>query len=160
MSELSRSLQALRSQQARAMSASEFRRHYGVKRATFEAMVQQVEQHQAQKKKSGRPSDLSLPAQVLFTLEYWREHRTYFHHARDWGLHESNAIRIVGRIEEALLTSKKFHLPGKKTLICSDVQWHAVVVDVTECPIEKPKKSRESTTVARESTLRSKCSSL
>ena len=43
---------------------------------------QQVEQKQ---KKPGKPSKLSVEDQVLMSLEYWREYRTYFHITRSWG---------------------------------------------------------------------------
>jgi len=47
-------------------------------------------------------------------------------------------------IERCLIKSKLFHLPGKKTLTKSDVEWEVVIVDVTEHPIERPKKNNDS----------------
>ena len=32
-------------------------------------------------------------------LEYWREYRTYFHIGQSWGVNESTAYRIKGRLE-------------------------------------------------------------
>ncbi len=37
--------------------------------------------------------------QVLMTLEYLREYRTYFHIGQSWGLDESNVYRIIQKIE-------------------------------------------------------------
>ncbi|NEO51432.1 MAG: transposase family protein, partial [Moorea sp. SIO4A3] len=40
-------------------------------------------------------SKLSLENQVLMTLEYLREYRTYFHIGQHWGLNESTVYRII-----------------------------------------------------------------
>ena len=54
-------------------------------------MVEIVTLHSQQKKKTGRPGKVSLEDQVLMTLEYWREYRTYFHIGQSWGVTESTA---------------------------------------------------------------------
>jgi hypothetical protein len=101
--------------------------------------------------KTGRPSKLSVEDQVLMTLEYWREYRTFFHLARSWGIHESSVWRTIRRVEDILTKSKAFTLPGKKKLQLADHEIEFIVVDVAETPIERPKKSRKPTTVARRS---------
>jgi len=83
-----------------------------------------------------------LEDQVLMTLEYWREYRTYFHLGQSWGIDESNAYRIIRKIEDLLVSSRAFTLPGKKKLPKSDYQIEVVVVDVTETPVERPKKTK------------------
>ena len=83
------------------------------------------------KKKTGRPGKLSLEDQVLMTLEYGREYRTYFHIGQSWGINESTAYRIIRKIEDILVSSRAFTLPGKKNLQKSDYQIEVVVVDVT-----------------------------
>ena len=50
------------------------------------------------------------------------------------------------------MDSGKFRLPGKKQLYQQADNWQVIVVDVTESPIERPKKNKELTTVARKST--------
>lgn len=47
------------------------------------------------------------------------------------------------------MASGKFRLPGKKQLHQEAYTWQVLVVDVTESPIERPKKNSEPTTVAR-----------
>jgi hypothetical protein len=42
-----------------------------------------------------------------------------------------------------------FTLPGKKQLLESSLKIDTVVIDVTESPIERPKKNKNNTTVAR-----------
>ncbi|WP_413773936.1 helix-turn-helix domain-containing protein [Nostoc sp. MG11] len=43
------------------------------------------------KQKTGRLGKLSLEEQLLMTLEYWREYRTYFHIGQSWGVNEYTA---------------------------------------------------------------------
>lgn len=45
------------------------------------------------------------------------------------------------------MNSGKFHLPGKKLLYQQICSWSVLIVDVTESPIERPKKTNEATTV-------------
>ena len=87
--------------------------------------------------------------QLLMTLEYWREYRTYFHIGQSWGVNESTAYRIIRKIEDTLVKSRAFTLPGKKKLASSNYQLEVVVVDVTESPIERPKKNRKTSTVVK-----------
>ncbi len=42
-----------------------------------------------------------------------------------------------------------FPLPGRKALLKSDMEYEVVLVDATESPIERPKKSKDTTTVER-----------
>jgi hypothetical protein len=65
-------------ERAKHLKSAEFKRFWGVQLETFKQMVEIVEQQERQKKKTGRPGKISLEDQVLMTLEYWREYRTYF----------------------------------------------------------------------------------
>lgn len=123
------------------LSSQEFKRFCGVRKETFAQMVTIVEENEHQKTKTGRPSKLSLENQVLMTLEYLREYRTYFHIAQSWSINESTAYRIIRKIENILIKSKEFHLPGKKQLLNSDIKREVVIIDVTETPIERPQKA-------------------
>jgi hypothetical protein len=49
--------------------------------------------------------------------------------------------------------------PGKRQLQQAESEWEAVVVDVTEVAIERPKKSSEPTTVVSTNATRSKLNS-
>lgn len=66
-------------------------------------------------KRGGQPK-LSVEEQLLMTLEYWREYRTYFHIGKSWGIHESTVCRIVRTTEKLLIRSRAFRLLGKKQL--------------------------------------------
>lgn len=86
----------------------------------------------------GRPPKLPLCDQLLLTLMYWREYRTLFHIANTYGMSEATASRTVRKVEDALMRSGRFRLPGKKALRPSDMVWQVVVIDATECVIEQP----------------------
>ena len=87
------------------------------------------------------------------TLEYLREYRTYFHIGQSWGLNESNVYRIIIKVEKCLIESGLFRLPGKKALLNQDLEWEVVVVDVTETPVERPKKNKKDFTVAKKRSI-------
>jgi DDE superfamily endonuclease len=134
------------------ISGEQFQRLTGVKRATFEKMVEVFEQHRATHRKHasrGRPSKLSAADQLLMMLMYDREYRTFFHIALTYGISEVQCWRIITTVESTLIQSKAFSLPGKKKLYKGEVQWQVVVVDVSEHPIQRPKKNSVITTQVR-----------
>lgn len=122
------------------LSDSEFRRLTGVKTKTFNEMVQIIREKENQKRKPGRPHVLCIEDRILMALEYLREYRTYFHISQSYGLSESVCYRTCKDIENALIKSGKFSLPGKKALLKSDIEYEVVLVDASESPIERPKK--------------------
>ena len=117
-------------------------------------MVKVVAAEKVLAKKSGRPSKLSVKDQVLMTLEYWREYRTYFHIGVSWGLDETNVLRTVRKVEQILIKSGLFNVGGKRKVKESDLEMDVLVVDVAEHEVERPKKSRRDiTVVSRSATL-------
>lgn len=104
-------------------------------------MVTVLEEKVRQKRKQGRPSKLSIANQVLMTLQYWRSYRTYFHIAQSWSVDESTAHRIIRSVEDTLIKSGRFALPGKKKLQAADHEIEVLIVNVTETPVERPKKT-------------------
>lgn len=117
-----------------------FKRLTGVKRQTFTFMVKILEaQYSADHKLGGKPSKLPLEDKLLMTLEYWREYRTYFHIGNSYGYSESHAYRAIRWVENTLIKSGEFAIPGKKQLHTLDKE-AIVLIDVTESPIERPKK--------------------
>ncbi|MFT4155206.1 helix-turn-helix domain-containing protein [Parafilimonas sp.] len=89
----------------------------------------------------GREAKLSVEDQLLMMLMYYREYRTFMHIATDYGISESQCWRIVTNLEDILIQSNAFCLPGKKALTKSSVKWPVVLVDVGESPVEQPKKT-------------------
>ena len=130
------------------LKPTEFKRLTGVQPETFAAMLAWLTETT---RVFGRPPKLSLADQLLMTLLYWREYRTLFHLGRDFGVTESTASRIVRKTEDRLIRCDRFHLPGRKALHSSDTTFEVVVVDVTESPVERPKRGSAGTTPARRS---------
>jgi hypothetical protein len=65
-------------EQVKNLSSAEFKRFCGVYPETFEDMVKVLTAEKMLQTKTGRPSKLKIEEQILMTLEYWREYRTYF----------------------------------------------------------------------------------
>jgi hypothetical protein len=140
-------------EKVKSLTPEKFKRLCGVKKETFAQMLKLVENHEKIKTKTGRPSKLSLENQVLMTLEYLREYRTYFHIGQSWDVNESTAYRIIRKTENILVRSREFALPGKKQLLKLSHELEVIVIDVTETPIERPKKNRKNTTVGKRSSI-------
>ena len=139
------------------LSKENFRRLTGVKKETFSKMLEILEKAEAIKRaKGGRKNKASLPDRLLMCLEYLREYRTYFHIAGSYGISESACNRNSRWIEDILIKSGEFSLPSKKALLKSDVEYEVVLVDVTECPIERPKKGKKNITQGRKNAIRRK----
>lgn len=136
-------------EQLKHLRPSTFKRRCGVQLETFKQMVEILRPELERRGKRGGQPKLSVEDQLLVVLEYWREYRTQFHIATSWGLSESAVCRLIQKVERLLMDSGKFRLPGKKQLYQQAYSWEVVVVDVTETPIERPKKNSEATTVAR-----------
>jgi hypothetical protein len=130
-------------EKAKQLTAKKFKRMTGVSRKTFELMVDIVKADAQKKKKPGRRPKLIIEDQVLMVIQYWREYRTYYHIGLDWGLSESAVCRTVYKIENVLISSRKFSLPGKKELLKMSSQEDLVVMDVMESPIEKPTRGQK-----------------
>lgn len=136
-------------------SVEKFRRITGVKPDTFWLMVDLVKQQDViTKALGGRPHKLCVEDRVLITLEYLREYRTYAHIGASWGISESAAFQGIRSIENTLIQSKEFHLPGKKALLKTDTEFEVILIDATESPIERPKKNSGNFSPARKNVTR------
>lgn len=132
--------------------AEDFRRITGVKLDTFTKMVEILTSAYAIKhKRRGRNSKLSIEEMLLAALEYWREYRTYAHIGASYDLDESNIYRTIKWVENVLIKSGLFTLPGKKALLKSDAEYEIILIDATESPIERPKKDNADIIQARKS---------
>jgi hypothetical protein len=87
---------------------------------------------------------LSRADQLLLTLMYWREYRTEFHLGLAYGISESTACRTIKKIENTLIKSEQLHLPNKKALHSGSMALEIILVDATEQPVERPKKTAAS----------------
>jgi hypothetical protein len=74
------------------------------------------------------------------TLEYLREYRIYFHISTSYGISESNCYKKIRFVEDSLIKSGRFPLPGRKALLKSDVKYEVILVDATESPAKENKE--------------------
>ena len=136
------------------LSGSQFRRITGVKVKTFELMVKIVEEAEKEKKaRGGRPNKLRVEERILMTLEYMREYRTYAHIGTSYGVSEASAYQTVRFIEDTLVKSKEFRLPGKKAILKPDHEFEVILIDASETPVERPKKNNVNFTRAKKSVI-------
>ena len=63
----------------------------------------------------------------------------------DYGISEGQASKLVRDVESVLIKSGKFSLPRKRVLYEADNEIELVIIDATESPIQRPKKSKETT---------------
>ncbi len=116
-----------------AYSNTKFRRITGVKRATFQKMVEILQKAYAEKhRRRGRTPKLSIEDLLLATLEYLREYRTYAHIAASYGIAESNIYRGIKWVENTLIQDGTFSLPGRKAPLKRDMEYEVILVDATE----------------------------
>lgn len=140
----------MRYETVKNLTDKEFKRSTGVHRATFDKMLVVT---QAALRDFGRPPTLSRADQLLLTLMYWREYRTEFHIGLTYGVSEATVCRTIQKVENALLRSGQFRLPGKKVLHASDTWIEVVLIDATEQPIERPKKNKANIIAAKRSAI-------
>ena len=130
------------------LGEEEFRRLTGIKPETFEKMLEILSDADRKKKaRGGRRNKLNLKDQLLVTLEYIREYRTYFHIGKSYDISESTVYKIVRWVEDTLIKHSAFALPGRKKPINNN--YDTILIDATETPIERPKKSKRSSTPAK-----------
>ena len=87
----------------------QFRRLTGIKRQTFNRMLEIL--REALRKKmalGGRHPKLSVADMLLLALEYLREYRTYFHIAKSYGVSESTAYKTSRWVEDILICRHTF----------------------------------------------------
>ena len=121
-----------------------FQRVTGVKIGTFTKMTEILnEADRVKKARGGRKNKLCIEDQLLMSLGYWREYRTYCHIGLDFGVSESTAYKTISWVEDTLIQEGTFALPGKKALYEPDVIGEVVLIDATETPIERPKKAKK-----------------
>ncbi len=129
----------------KSLSPSRFKRLTGVKREVFEQMLAVLYEFKSVSRKHptrGAPAKLSQADKLLLLLMYYREYRTQFHIGITYGISESRVCEIIKETEGILIKDPRFRLPGKKSLSRDETQFEVVLIDVTESPIERPKKNR------------------
>lgn len=132
------------------LSNNKFKRIVGVKKQTFELMIRILAvAHAVKHEFGGSPDKASLEDKLLIALSYWREYRTYAHIGISYGYSESQVCRIVRWCEDILIASGSFTVGGKKELLTIDKE-NVILIDVTESPIQRPKKKAETVLLWKE----------
>ena len=132
------------------MPDEQFKRIIGTTKPVFETMLEILQAAYVQLHRSGgKPPKLLPPEKLLITLQYYREYRTMEHIALDFGVAKSSVCRSIVWVEDTLSADGRFQLPGKQALQEGSVK--TVAVDVTEHPVERPKKNRKTGIPARKS---------
>jgi len=128
----------------KSLQPNGFKRLTGVSKSSFQTMLAVVKAaDQKRMRKGGKASHLNVEDKLLMTLEYLREYRTYFHLGQSYGLSESACYRNCKWVEDVLIRDKTFALPGKKVLLKNDSSIEVILVDATETPVERPKKTEK-----------------
>jgi len=116
----------------------------GVSPATFEAMLEVIEQEYAKVRRKGGPKrKLTCENMLLMTLEYYKEYRTYECIGASYDLHKTNVGDVIKWVEDILIGSGIFSLPSKRKLTQPNTEIEVIVVDTTETPIQRPKDPKK-----------------
>ena len=136
------------------LKARDYQKYLGVKKKTFDVMLQILEKdYQRKHKMGGRPSKLSVLDKLMIMLQYYREYRAMDNIAFDYGVSKSTISDAIKWVEETLVKDGAFHLPSKRKLI-EDASIEVVLVDATECEIERPQKNSADIIPARKRSTR------
>ena len=130
-----------RYEKAAKLSKEDFKQIIGVQKKTFDEMIEILRIAYAEKhKRRGRHAKLSIEDQLFMSLKYWRQYVTQKELAFEFEVGEATVHDVIVWVEDTLTRSGRFSLPGKKAL-CEDNEIEIVLVDVTESPVERPKKN-------------------
>lgn len=119
----------------KTLNDRKFKRAIGVSREIFEFQVAVLEEAMKEKhKKGGRKSKLSTEDILLLTYSYYRDYTTFYKLGLYFGIDESNAYRQISWCESVLHEYMIEPFDISKINIENEL-----IVDVMECPIERPK---------------------
>ena len=141
---------------AEQLCDKDFKQIVGVEKATFDAMVKILKKAYERKPKKwrgGRKKKLSTENELLMTLKYLRQYVTQKELAFEFEVGEATVCNTIRWVEDTLIKDGNFSLPGKKVLL-EDNSIEVVLVDVTECPVERPQKNKENGTPAKRNVTR------
>lgn len=131
-------------QRLESLADEAYQEIFGVTKVTFEKMLSILKDaYEQQHARGGRPnSRLSILDKLIIMLGYYREYRTMRHIAFDYGVSKSIIHKSIEWVENVLVKSGEFALPSKKKLTETQDE-QVVLLDATECEIERPKKTEK-----------------
>ncbi len=131
------------------LESAGYQKIFGVKKKTFDKMHEILEkEYHHRHHKGGRRGKLSVLDKLVIMLSYYREYRVMENIAYDYGVSKSTICESIQWVEDTLIKSGQFKLPSKKALTQGD-GIDVVLLDATECEIERPKKSKKNITPGR-----------
>lgn len=135
---------------------ADFKQIIGVTKETYESMLEEMrDAYAAMHQRRGRHAKLALEDILFMSLKYWRQYVTQKELAFEFEVGEATVHDWIVWTEDTLVKCGKFSLPGKKALL-EDAEIEVVLVDVTESPVERPKKNSGSGTPEKRSGTPSK----
>ena len=112
-----------------------------LKKNTFGKMLKLLnESYRIEHSRGGHPPKLSVLDRLVIMLPYYRDYRTMENIAFEYGVAKSTVCECVKWVENILIKSGELSLPKKRELV-RDTEIEVVLVDTTECEIERPKKN-------------------
>ncbi len=129
----------------RCQQPKEFLRNFGISLESFLFLVDKINEFFIEEKKTnpmkqrGPKPTICLEDRFLLTLVYLRNYSTFSQVGMQFGIHESYANKIFHRISHVLV--KVLKMEKRIDLFRDDLE--AIVIDVTEQPIERPKKGQK-----------------
>jgi hypothetical protein len=119
----------------------EFLRQVGIPRANFETILEKIHAYleaertrNRMKTRGVKTTRLPVEDRLLLTFYYLRHHPTFQNLGDVFGISQGYANKRYHEYLDILV--KVLRLPGRKAL--RDEAWMAVIIDVTEQPIERP----------------------
>ncbi|WP_369712362.1 transposase family protein [Leptotrichia sp. HSP-342] len=123
-----------------------YQKIFGIKKNTFDKMLKLLnESYRIEHLRGGHPPKLSVLDRLVIMLSYYHDYKTMENIALEYGVAKSTICECVKWVENILIKSEEFSLPKKRELV-RDTEIEAVMVDATECEIERPKKNSENIT--------------
>lgn len=131
------------------LKEKDYQKIFGVKKTTFDRMLEILEETYKQEHlRGGRPPKLSILDKLIIMLGYYREYRTMENIAFDYSVSKSTICESIKWVENELIKSGDFKLPSKRELI-NNTAIEVVLIDATECEIERPQKNNINTIPVR-----------
>ena len=123
---------------------NEYQEIFGIKKITFENMLEILNKAYAKLHvRGGANGKISVLDKLVITLGYYREYRAMKNIAFDYGIVKSTVCDSIKWVENELIKDGTFSLPSKKKLVEEMPEIESVLIDVTEVPIERPKKNKK-----------------
>lgn len=138
-----------RYEKATKLKREDFKQIIGVQQEIFDEMLEVLnEAYELKHAKGGRKRKLPMTDQLFMSVKYWRQYVTQKELAFEFEVGEATVHDTIVWVEDVLIKSGNFSLPGKKALLLEN-EIEVVLVDVTESPVERPKKTNEIGILAR-----------